>query len=498
MKFEFSLLVLIFAKLLVAANAADNDMICPDDNPDNCYPKVFVPTNEWQEIKPEQHIPAGLHVRMNIDNMGREAKLPEKSTNSQINKEIQAIAVDGDVNNAVVAVGEVHDTEENTNGANVNDQNKKRSNGSRGKPAPGELLNALKGVEEFSNNDRTDNIEDIMAHLEILDDLSHDIDYGVDISKNPMPLIQLTGIYTFGQTSIYETKLKGKTTDSLKIQDMSMRVLSSTIRNNDEALDNIVELFNGSKDKLYKFIMEKLEKLNNNSFENIIQRRRLGLLNSILGHEEIASSFCCLSNDLTLLHLYSKITDKESKNKIINILHDLRNAPDYCHSENIVNLSPQDIQESLQLKKRYQDDNSNISESVIVDEDDEEAFGDITDVDLKYSIVAQRMIRKYGLTNNFKAREILQDLIDLKKNKKNSLKISSRFLNWIEYQIDQVKQLNNNLSGSNNGEGDDDNQQRFIIESRDGKTDFQEYLISARHEIFGNSHAGRKASADEL
>ncbi|GME91916.1 unnamed protein product [[Candida] boidinii] len=158
-------------------------MICPDDNPDNCYPKVFVPTNEWQEIKPEQHIPAGLHVRMNIDNMGREAKLPEKSTNSQINKEIQAIAVDGDVNNAVVAVGEVHDTEENTNGANVNDQNKKKSNGSRGKPAPGELLNALKGVEEFSNNDRTDNIEDIMAHLEILDDLSHDIDYGVDINN---------------------------------------------------------------------------------------------------------------------------------------------------------------------------------------------------------------------------------------------------------------------------------------------------------------------------
>ncbi|GMF55356.1 unnamed protein product [[Candida] boidinii] len=381
-------------------------MVCPDDNPDNCYPKIFVPTNEWQEIKPEQHIPAGLHVRMNIENMGREAKLPEKSSNSQINKDIQAVAVDlggdaadngGDVNNAVVAVGEVHDAEENIKVENGNGQGNKKSNGSRGKPAPGELLNALKGVEEFLNNDRTDNVEGLMGYLEILDDLSHDIDYGVDISKNPMSLIQLTGIYTFEQPDIYETKLKGKTTDSLKIQDMSMRVLSSTIRNNDEALDNIVELFNGSKDKLYKVIMEKLEKLNNNSFENIIQRRRLGLLNSILGHEEIASSFCCLSNDLTLLHLYSKITDKESKAKIINILHDLRIAPDYCHSENIVNLSPQDIHDSLQLKKRYQDDNLNISESVIVDEEDEEAFGDITDVDLKYSIVAQRMLRKYGL-----------------------------------------------------------------------------------------------------
>ena len=45
---------------------------------------VFVATNEWQEIKEGQSVPAGLHYRMNLETGKKEAKIidPEE-TDSQ-------------------------------------------------------------------------------------------------------------------------------------------------------------------------------------------------------------------------------------------------------------------------------------------------------------------------------------------------------------------------------------------------------------------------------
>ena len=37
--------------------------------------EIFVATNEWQEIKPGQAIPQGLHVRMDMQTGKKEARL---------------------------------------------------------------------------------------------------------------------------------------------------------------------------------------------------------------------------------------------------------------------------------------------------------------------------------------------------------------------------------------------------------------------------------------
>lgn len=39
---------------------------------------MFVATNEWQEIKPGQSIPPGLHIRIDFQTGTREAKLLEE------------------------------------------------------------------------------------------------------------------------------------------------------------------------------------------------------------------------------------------------------------------------------------------------------------------------------------------------------------------------------------------------------------------------------------
>ena len=48
--------------------------------------EVFQPSSEWQSIKPGQSIPAGLHVRMNLQTGQKEAKLMEGDDGTKFKK----------------------------------------------------------------------------------------------------------------------------------------------------------------------------------------------------------------------------------------------------------------------------------------------------------------------------------------------------------------------------------------------------------------------------
>ncbi|CAG8959981.1 hypothetical protein HYFRA_00012698 [Hymenoscyphus fraxineus] len=54
---------------------ASNEVICPAETPGECYPRTFVPTENFQIIREGQDIPPGLHVRMNINTGLKEARL---------------------------------------------------------------------------------------------------------------------------------------------------------------------------------------------------------------------------------------------------------------------------------------------------------------------------------------------------------------------------------------------------------------------------------------
>lgn len=44
----------------------------------------FVPTNEWQKVKPGQVLPKGLHVRLNLESGEKEAKLMDDTANKPL------------------------------------------------------------------------------------------------------------------------------------------------------------------------------------------------------------------------------------------------------------------------------------------------------------------------------------------------------------------------------------------------------------------------------
>ncbi|KAF3919695.1 hypothetical protein ABW20_dc0106234 [Dactylellina cionopaga] len=55
------------------AAEAPVEMICHPEKP--CYPKNFVPTTTFRPVEPDQVVPPGLHIRLNMGSGGREAKL---------------------------------------------------------------------------------------------------------------------------------------------------------------------------------------------------------------------------------------------------------------------------------------------------------------------------------------------------------------------------------------------------------------------------------------
>ncbi|KAL2758846.1 hypothetical protein ACRALDRAFT_1080505 [Sodiomyces alcalophilus JCM 7366] len=156
--------------------SADVELICHTDNPAECYPKIFQPTEEFQVVHEDQEIPNGLHVRMDIWTGRKEAKLNDPSDDE--NPALEGLPVDSGV--VVVepqaAAGE--------------------SEGSIPSGAPVyESFGRVKAPEEESGQFYS-NLEYVKKGpggtdlpfdevLEFLAEISHDIYYGEKIAENP-------------------------------------------------------------------------------------------------------------------------------------------------------------------------------------------------------------------------------------------------------------------------------------------------------------------------
>ena len=67
--------ILSFAHANVPSPAASADLICHTSNPAECYPREFVPSNDFQIVHDDQSILKGLHVRLNLATGVKEAKI---------------------------------------------------------------------------------------------------------------------------------------------------------------------------------------------------------------------------------------------------------------------------------------------------------------------------------------------------------------------------------------------------------------------------------------
>ena len=67
--------ILAAPAIVSAASPVMPDIICHTSNREECYPRIFQPTEEFQTVHDDQELPSGLHVRLNIWTGQKEAKI---------------------------------------------------------------------------------------------------------------------------------------------------------------------------------------------------------------------------------------------------------------------------------------------------------------------------------------------------------------------------------------------------------------------------------------
>ncbi|KAM8973577.1 nucleotide exchange factor SIL1 [Pelodytes ibericus] len=85
---------------LITVDSTEDDsnvVVVEDDDDDVQDQEVFNPTREWQVVKPGQAIPAGLHVRLNLQTGKNEAKLLDESDDTGNLKQLPKSSTVSDV-----------------------------------------------------------------------------------------------------------------------------------------------------------------------------------------------------------------------------------------------------------------------------------------------------------------------------------------------------------------------------------------------------------------
>ncbi|KAL2263377.1 hypothetical protein VTK26DRAFT_7016 [Humicola hyalothermophila] len=151
------------------------ELICHTDNPAECYPKVFQPTDEFQVVHPDQDLPMGLHVRLNINTGQKEAKI---NVPDEDNPALEGLPVDSSV---VIVDRDDQDTPK-----------KQPVKIPSEAPAydPVGKIKKPKSADEGEGNAFYKSLTilkkglDIDGALEMLEEISHDIYYGLKIAED--------------------------------------------------------------------------------------------------------------------------------------------------------------------------------------------------------------------------------------------------------------------------------------------------------------------------
>lgn len=272
------------ALLYLLGSILASELICNPSYPTDCYPKVFIPTNEWQEVKEGQDIPGGLHVRLNIDTHKREAKLMAEGDSEATNNDIVIVddvepeTADDTMEEAIKsAIGEYkakHRSKINTNSNDFKD-----------------FQSSVEDIKKY-------NVDELDGSLDSLIDLSHDIEYGIKITDDK---------------SLLNALFKLTTEVDIDTKEKIYRMIGASIRNNPTASENFLE---HSKSQISIFIKE----LKNEP--EIIKNRILGIFNVLVDNAGFKYNYLTKLLD-QLITVYPTLSSS-SQTRLVNIFKDLK------------------------------------------------------------------------------------------------------------------------------------------------------------------------------
>lgn len=301
-----SLLTITLTWLIFSIEAliidSENQVICSSENPIDCYPKVFVPTTEWQVIREGQDIPGGLHVRLNIDTLQREAKLmdPNEEKQEQSNSGLVISPEQENIDNQK----EIDAKAQQEIKSKIQEFKTKRGN-SNPKHSEAEINDFGSSVEEVQlfNGDKS-SVSRLSQALETLIDLTHDIEFGVKLTADKSIVENLMELID---------KVDEDTDEKI------YRILGSTLRNNPEAVDNFLKL--QSNDVLDNMV----EQLESGITSDTIKKRILGVIHALTQNSNFKVQYFN-KDDNSFLNKFIALfpsLHQSTKTRVVNIFEDL-------------------------------------------------------------------------------------------------------------------------------------------------------------------------------
>ncbi|GAO15905.1 uncharacterized protein UV8b_02415 [Ustilaginoidea virens] len=224
----FSILVCLVAAPSSSASApqpAKPDWICHTKNPKDCYPRIFRPTNQFQVVHNDQELPNGLHVRLNIWTGQKEAKI---NVPGETDASLEGLPVD----RAVVMVdpaepeGGLPSIPSIPRGAPEYEPVGKVRQPQQESGTFGEGLKMLKKGAGRSSHAFDD-------ALEGLEELSHDLYYGLKIAEDPKAVKALLCLMSSHQA--------GASPAAVPRDQQAAAILAGALQNNPTALSEVAK-----------------------------------------------------------------------------------------------------------------------------------------------------------------------------------------------------------------------------------------------------------------
>ncbi|KAK5624532.1 hypothetical protein RRF57_000248 [Xylaria bambusicola] len=207
-----------------ASPAVETELICHTDNPAECYPKLFSATEEFQIVHDDQDLPPGLHVQLDVQTGQKKAKLYDPR---EENPALAGLPIDQDV---IIVDPEPRQ-----------DQEPKIPSGAPAYEPVGmvkaprekneELSQALQTVKESFERQQFTKDSALHEALQLLDDLSHDMYYGLQIAEDAKAVQSLFCLLLRGEEAEAQESAFTEQADF-----MASSILSATIGNNARAL----------------------------------------------------------------------------------------------------------------------------------------------------------------------------------------------------------------------------------------------------------------------
>ncbi|KAK0703616.1 hypothetical protein B0T26DRAFT_658900 [Lasiosphaeria miniovina] len=203
------------------------ELICHTDNAAECYPKVFQPTDEFQLVRADQDLPSGLHVRLNVWTGEKEAK---------INVPDEEAAAD---QRAVVVVDPESQEEQQQQAPRI----------PANAPAYDPMGKIKEPPKQAPSEDSSSSVFsqslavlkkglDVDSALEALEDISHDIYYGLKIAEDYDTVRRLVCLATATADNNKADADDATTTRNRRAR-LAALAISSAVQNNPKALSEI-------------------------------------------------------------------------------------------------------------------------------------------------------------------------------------------------------------------------------------------------------------------